>query len=403
MSKLAVKTKGNASPQGKPRVYFSCHPDDFKLYFETLCGDIFKTQDCAIYYESEWDVPADPEELEGLLSQMQLFVVPITSRFLFRECRAKFMEYGFAMEHHIPIIPILVEGSLDGAGNDLGLSAGAPVMPSFGGRHNYEEIVKRLNRVKSGYGDIQFLDRASTDPTEIPYAEKLEKILSSILIGDKLAERVRAAFDAQIFLSYRKKDRKHAQELMHLIHRIPFCRDVAIWYDEFLTPGEAWNDNIAKAMAQSALVALIVTPRLTEPGNFIIQHDYPDAMMLGKTLIPMKLLPTDEEAMRRLLPGLGDIVDARDEVALAEALKSALRDIALRSNETPEHEYLIGLAYLNGINVECDPERALCLIINAAERGFPEAMEKLAEMRRNGEVNEALPGHFILSPDNRHA
>ena len=385
MSKLAVKTKGNASPQGKPRVYFSCHPDDFKLHFETLCGDIFKTQDCAIYYESEWDAPADPEELEGLLSQMQLFVVPITSRFLFRECRAKFMEYGFAMEHHIPIIPILVEGSLDGAGNDLGLSAGAPVMPSFGGRHNYEEIVKRLNRVKSGYGDIQFLDRASTDPTEIPYAEKLEKILSSILIGDKLAERVRAAFDAQIFLSYRKKDRKHAQDLMRLIHRIPFCRDVAIWYDEFLNPGEDWRDEIAQALAKSDLATLAVTPNLTEPGNYIIKHEYPNAVGLGKTVIPTKLLPTDAEDLRRLFPGISDAIDARDEAALTEALEDALRDVALRSNDTPEHDYLIGRAYLGGIDVERDPERALSLIAGAAERDLPEAMTKLADMYQNGE------------------
>ena len=61
-------------------------------------------------------------------------------------------------------------------------------------------------------------------------------------------EKIRAAFDAYIFLSYRKKDRAYAQELMHLIHKNRFCKDIAIWYDEFLTPGESFRANVEKMM-----------------------------------------------------------------------------------------------------------------------------------------------------------
>lgn len=43
MSREAVfSTKGN----GKPRVYFTCHPDDFDRFFEKVCADIFATHDC---------------------------------------------------------------------------------------------------------------------------------------------------------------------------------------------------------------------------------------------------------------------------------------------------------------------------------------------------------------------
>ena len=29
MANMLFKTKGNAAPNGKPRVYFTCHPEDF--------------------------------------------------------------------------------------------------------------------------------------------------------------------------------------------------------------------------------------------------------------------------------------------------------------------------------------------------------------------------------------
>ena len=42
--------------------------------------------------------------------------------------------------------------------------------------------------------------------------------------------------------------RRYAQELMRLIHKNEFCRDIAIWYDEYLTPGEDFNQEIAAAL-----------------------------------------------------------------------------------------------------------------------------------------------------------
>ena len=361
MSKLAYRTKGKSSPRGKSRVFFSCNPKDFERYFGTICDDIFKTQNCAIYYESDWKTPADVAELESQLREMQLFVVPITGNFLFHKSRALEMEYGFAMEKHIPVLPIVVEGGIE---NDFG---------------------ECLNRIKPGYGDIQFISRVSRDDTEIPYSEKLERYLSSVLIGDELAERVRAAFDAYIFISYRKKDRQYAQELMRLIHRIPFCKDIATWYDEFLVPGEEWDKGIVEAMKKSICVAITVTPSLIEPDNFIIKREYPDAVSYGKTIIPAELLPTDMASLHRLFPGISDTIDGRNETELTEALKSALRGVALSSNKTPEHDYLIGLAYLGGVDVEKDTETAVRLIIEAANRGLPEAIGKLADMYQSGD------------------
>lgn len=53
MAKLNYKTRGMSSPQGKPKVYFICHPLDFKAHFEVIQEDILRSQNCAVWYDEE--------------------------------------------------------------------------------------------------------------------------------------------------------------------------------------------------------------------------------------------------------------------------------------------------------------------------------------------------------------
>ncbi|MBO5868835.1 MAG: hypothetical protein J6Q54_08010, partial [Oscillospiraceae bacterium] len=62
MINILCRTKGNASPKGKPRVYFTCHPQDFEKYFDRICEDLFKTQDCAVYYTENMEQLLENEE-----------------------------------------------------------------------------------------------------------------------------------------------------------------------------------------------------------------------------------------------------------------------------------------------------------------------------------------------------
>ncbi len=231
MSTFQYKTIANENPQGKPKVYFTSHPDDFKRYFEEVATTILNLQDCAIWYTpAPSGAPADPD-LALLLSQMQLFVVPITSKLLTTPNRAMDFEIPLALNQHIPVLPLMMEQGLD------------------------ETFAKR-------FGDLQYLDPNNTDPTKRRFEEVLQAYLKSTLVSTEIADKVRAAFDAYIFLSYRKKDRRKAAELMRLIHANPLCRDIAIWYDEFLTPGEDFNEAIGAVLEKSDLFALAVTPNL---------------------------------------------------------------------------------------------------------------------------------------------
>ncbi len=359
---LIFKTRENSNPKGKPKVYFCCHKDDFEKYFERISNEVLSLQNCSVWYRDFSEAVND--ELLSDLKQMQLFVMPVTTNLLCTENDALDIEFRFAIENHIPVLPLMQEPGLEQLFNQK-------------------------------CGDLQFLDKNNTDITAISYNEKLKNYLESVLIGDELAEKIRAAFDAYVFLSYRKKDRKYAQELMRLIHKNEFCRDIAIWYDEFLTPGENFNESIKEALQKSGLFVLAVTPSLLEKvvddngeekDNYIITTEYPMARKEGKPVLPAELVPTDREELSQKYEDIPTVANAHNDSELSNALLESIKKMAIKKNDkNPEHNFFIGLAYLGGVDVEVDHERAIALITSAAEAGLPEAMEKIVSMYRNGE------------------
>lgn len=350
---MNVKTRGNSISQGKPRVYYIGHAVDVERYFDAITEMILQKVNCAIYYNQ-------PDEVCSLedLSRMQLIVLVVTRRFLYEENDAYNIVFKNAIEMHIPVLPILEE-KLSSA----------------------EE--KKLNEM---LGDLQCLDPNSNNPTELNFDEKLSRFLNSILLGDEMLEKIRDAFDAYIFLSYRKKDRAYTNELIQLIHSNEFTRDIAIWFDEFLVPGENFNDAIKDALNKSDLFALAVTPNLVNEENYIQSVEYPMAVKCGKTILPIEMVKTDEESLFSQYKNIPKCVSAKNQQGLSDSLFQALKKIVIKeNNHDPQHNFFIGLAYLAGIDVEKNEKQAEKMITEAAENGLLEAMKKLAIMYRFGE------------------
>ncbi len=359
--KLSYQLRGygvnEGSIQGKEKVYFTCHPDDFG-YYDEIVKDIFKTQSCAIFFCEDMSLDRDDADMDIDLGRMQLFVIPITAKFLYRENKARLTDFAFAREHHIPILPLIQEPGLE----------------------------NEFNRI---CGDIQFLDKNQRDLTAIPYEEKLKKHLDAVLLGDELMEKIRAEFDEYIFLSYRKKDRRYAQELIRLIHKNGFCRDIAVWYDEFLKPGESFNNSIKEAMKKSKLFTLAVTPNLVSEENYVMTVEYPEAKKEGKEILACELVKTDLDELKAKYDGIPDSVNAYDSQKLSSELAKtfsaqASKGASSEMCDAPEHLFLIGLAYLNGIDVEIDTQRGIDLIKKSAEASFPAATKKLASLYYDG-------------------
>lgn len=286
MAKILCKTMHNENPRGKPRVFFTCHPEDFDRYFEQICKRIFKTHDCAIYYTEDMSEPIPEQDLDTDLGSNNLLVIPVTRRLLTEENRAMNKDFPYAKRANMPILPIMMEPELDA-----------------------------LYSKPENFGTLQYLSVSSADATAISYEEKLQKFLETVLISDEMAKRIRDAFDAYIFLSYRKDDRGYANELMRMIHRNPQCCDIAVWYDEFLTPGESFLESIDKILHSSKLFTLLVTPKLLEEPdgkpNFVMAKEYPAAKASGIDILPVEMKPTDRAVLSEKYKGIPPMCSCR--------------------------------------------------------------------------------------------
>ena len=110
-SGLKYKTNRDTNPQGKPRIYFCCHNEDFAGLFEMITDEILKYQPNAAvwYYDPHQGIPENQQFFDDL-AQMQLFVVPVTKKFLYQDNNARQKEFVFALEHHIPVLPLCLSG-----------------------------------------------------------------------------------------------------------------------------------------------------------------------------------------------------------------------------------------------------------------------------------------------------
>lgn len=356
MEYMNYKVKNNLNLESKPRVYFTCHPGDFEHCFERLSDDILKTHDCIIYYTSDMTISIPDEYKETDLERMNLFVIPVSFRLLTTSNRAMDEDLCYAQEKKIPVLPILIEPGLD-------------------------EIYSQPDK----FGNLQYLDACSNDSTAISYTEKLGKYLDSVLFSEETTKNIRAAFDSYIFLSYRKTDRAYANELMRMIHKNQICRSIAIWYDEFLTPGREFNEGIQEALKKSELFALLVTKNLLQQGNYVQRIEYPEARKAGKEIVSVDMEGVGDERLKtEFAEDAPDCIDGKQEKVFQEELLQTVRRLGLaRDEHDPTHNFLLGLAYLNGIDVEVDRCKAVELITSAAESDLPEAMTKLAEMYKD--------------------
>lgn len=154
--KLCVHTRGESNAGGKPGVYLVCHPEQTALVIPLLSEDILRHANCAIWYDSEPESSYDVQELWNALNKIQLFVVAVTSKFLYADHRARNVELKYALEQHIPVLPVLFESGL----------------------------VREFNRITDTI--IRGVDRTENDPTATSYEDVLDSYLKSVLVSHSL-------------------------------------------------------------------------------------------------------------------------------------------------------------------------------------------------------------------------
>ena len=332
------------------RIFFCAHPEDTAECRRAI-DDVLKISDCIACFDCEPRGAEDPE-WRDMLSEMQLFVVMVSRRFLGEASRARDVELSIARELHIPILPILTE---------------SVALPDY-------------NAV---FPDIQYLDPEDSSDAALPYAQKLERALGEVLQSSSTRAKIRDSFDRSCFLSYRKKDRRNAQRLLNKIHSNEKFQSVSIWYDEFLLPGEDFNHSIEEAMNSSSLFLMSVTPNMLEPTNYVMNVEFPAAREKEMQIVAVETQSTSPDDFSDKFDGAPPLVPIDNDDALFSALDGVAASSATEG--TPERTYYLGLAYLGGISVEVNRPLGVRLIADAAERGHMPALQKLISMYRCGD------------------
>ncbi len=354
---LARKESENAL---RHKVFCVYHRDD-EAAFRSVAAQMLSAFDCAILYAEE---KAEGEALTFALDSVGALILLVSSRYLFAESEALYFPFSYAKSHNIPVLPILIEEGLE------------------------EVVNERL-------GNLQCLSPLfeRVDATVLPFEEKLKKYFSAIFAAGVDKARLKESFSASIFLSYRKRDRYAARRLIELIHASPDCRGIALWYDEFLVPGEDFNEGIKAELEESTLFVLAITPFAADGNNYIKLTEYPMASALGKPILPFEVEKTEESALAAAFPSMPSPVPAPDTERVRAAILAALQAAGVSLLEsTEEKRFLMGLAYLSGVCVEKNYAYAVELIEGAASSGVPAAIERLAEMYTVGEaVSQSYP------------
>ncbi len=341
MIKLNSKTRNDTVTPDIQKVYFCCHPEDFDLYFPSVCEDIFKYVDCTVLYKADPAAGWEPGEMEEDLKAMQLFVVPVTRKFLEQENEARLTELPFAVEHHIPVLPLLQEKGLE-------------------------------MDFHAACGPIHCIDRLAEneDNNAVPYDQQIGRFFAEVMLDDVWEKKAEDEFGAVLRLYCPEPDRKYAGELIHRIHQSCPGRDIAVRYEGTVQPEENSSDKVRKEMDESDLIVFVVTPNLLEPGNFLLTTVCPAARESGKPLFFVEMADTDEDRLAEEIPDMPKPVNGRDGESLTEALKSLCKDLNISTDDQdPEHLFIIGLGYLSGASGETDPEEAVKVFTEAAEQG----------------------------------
>jgi len=320
-----------------------------------LAEKVLKNHNCDIYYYDIFDNNVNVDYYEQILSRFNLFVCPITKNLFKNRNRVLDIELNVASDYGIPILFVMTDGDRD-------------------------DFTKH-------FGKIEFLN-ANKDN----FQSRLDRYLDDVLISDELVKRIEKEFVGRIFLSYRKKDIAHAKKFIELIHSDNIFRDLAIWYDDYLTPGENFDDEIKDSILSSDIFALLVTPNLLEEGNYVLTKEFPFAKDKGKTIVDVMAVPTDIDNNS---PLVNNMVNMNDEDKVKENFKKILIDKVVEKNNSPEHLYYIGLAYLYGIQVEKNVNRGINCLVESSEQNYLPALCVLAKIRYS-KMKELLPIEKML-------
>ena len=361
------KARGTTIPKKAQRVFFCCDPQNSHNR-DSLISDLLSMDagvDCVVSWLESLYTDASNEQLRNELHDSQLFVIWVTVELLQSLTSSEWpAEYLIARELRIPILPIANDGGL---------------FPRF------TELAGAIHGVAM---------------TDNEYRTKLKVQLDSFLTSEEMRQRIeKTAFSAELFLSYRKIDITEARNLMKVLHDLEGFEAISIWYDNFLTAGRVFSEEISESIDKCSAFILLVTPNLLKKNdegkdNYVVSTEYPYAVKQNKPIVPVEAISTDKPELSAMLPRVDMTVDMYDPVKLRKSFAEKIDKSAYEYGIESERAYLLGVAYYKGFGVERDTERAIRLLEAAAGNADASALEASGQLASIYESNFAADIDF---------
>jgi len=327
---IVRKARGTEIQRNQQRV-FLCWDFENKDVRDIVVSDLLSHDagaDCVVSYIEIQGNNIDENELEQELRESQMLILVISQNLLLKI--KDLPEYSIAKRINLPIIPVALDNEL-------------------------------LPKLTQQIGAVHGLSIADEE-----YRIKLKTQLDNMLVSDALINEINEkAFTGRVFLSYRKKDLALARKFMAAFHDIPGFESIAIWYDNFLNAGRVFSEEIEKSIDDSDVFTLLVTPNITESGNYVLMQEYPYAIGCDKSIVAVEVETPDKQEffekykhamIYTLIDGIHDTFS-----------KIMPNNIVTEIN--PTRCFLLGVAFYKGILVEKDIERAISLLTRAATKG----------------------------------
>lgn len=256
----------------KRKIFISAHPTDRYMYLEPTVNVINEIDDCTAIYN-----PVPNDKGPTIPDDIDTFVIIASIKYFVWANSGYISEFFAAVRNGVKVIPLLVE-----SGQNV------------------------IDLVNMRCGKVQYIDAN----------EDLDFALDTLRAHLTAKERFVDESLPSVFISYRRADRSLLHELVETVKSASDYKNVNVWYDEVISPGENYSKSILKQLNNCNLFILLVTPNILEDKNYVWRVEYKTAKKLNKRILAVEAEKTDRTKLREMYGNLGHIIDLKHKGAV---------------------------------------------------------------------------------------
>lgn len=283
---------------------------------------------------------------------MDIIVLVVTNKFLMNSTTNVGLNIDFkiAKENKLIVLPILIESNLQ-------------------------------NDFNSYVAHYHFIDKNNST-----YNQQLKEFFDkNFNVYIRLIE-TKNPYKGKVFISYRKKDKIQLIKLLDFISNLNYFDSLEIWYDEYLIPGEKYNEIIDESIKNCDFVLFLITENCLEKNNYIETIEYPKAVEYEKKIIPVTFNDVKMPYINEIYRGLEEIINLNEN---SKELEQRIRDISnlttIFVNElTAEEMGVLAIDYLDNQKLNKNNSKRLELLFSSAKRRYYPAMYILGNLYLEG-------------------